>query len=55
MSLVGIGFPDKDEARVESPLEVLLKQIIKKTKDEPVTPSPSEVKIKQSTSSIKKE
>ena len=55
MSPVGIGFSDKDEATVESPLEVLLTQIVKKTKDESVTPGPSEVKIKQSTSSIKKE
>ena len=58
---VGVGVPDEDEAMVDSPLETLLKQIIKK---EPAaaavpvaTPGPSGVRIKKespSTSGIKK-
>ena len=55
---VGVGVPDEDEAMVDSPLEALLKQIIKK---EPAaataTPGPSGVRIKKespSTSGIKK-
>ena len=58
---VGVGMPDEDEAMVDSPLEALLKQIIKK---EPpaaavpaATPGPSGVRIKKespSTSGIKK-
>ena len=58
---VGVGMPDGDEAMVDSPLETLLKQIIKKEAPAaavPVaTPGPSGVKIKKespSTSGIKK-
>ena len=57
---VGVGMPDEDEAMVDSPLETLLKQIIKKEARAAVpaaTPGPSGVKIKKespSTSGIKK-
>ena len=58
---VGVGVPDEDEAMVDSPLETLLKQIIKKEPPAaavPVpTPGPSGVRIKKespSTSGIKK-
>ena len=55
----GVGLRDEDEAMVDSPLEVLLKQIIKKkAPTAPATPGPSGVKIKKespSTSGIKKE
>ena len=58
---VGVGMPDEDEAMVDSPLEALLKQIIKKeapTAAVPAaTPGPSGVRIKKespSTSGIKK-
>ena len=47
----GVGAPDEDEAMVDSPLEVLLKKIVKST--DPATPGPSGVKIEPS--SIKKE
>ena len=44
----GVGAPDEDEAMVDSPLEVLLKQIVKKNKEEPAaTPGPSGVRIKK--------
>ena len=58
---VGVGMPDEDEAMVDSPLETLLKQIIKKEAPAAAvpaaTPGPSGVKIKKespSTSGIKK-
>ena len=55
----GVGLRDEDEAMVDSPLEVSLKQIIKKEAPAaPATPGPSGVKIKKespSTSGIKKE
>ena len=58
---VGVGVPDEAEAMVDSPLETLLKQIIKKELPAAAvpatTPGPSGVRIKKespSTSGIKK-
>ena len=47
---VGVGAPDDDEAMLDSPLETLLKQIIKKEPPAaaaPATPGPSGVRIKK--------
>ena len=51
----GVGAPDEDEAMVDSPLENLLKQIIKKETTPRKPPIPPKPVLKKEASTVKKE